>query len=58
MSKNNKRIELEILEASHLEHFKFAKDIALIFPLKHPKRKCIEKELNNLSKQINKLKSK
>lgn len=52
------KIKLEILEASHIEHFRFAKDLALILPLKHPKRKRIEKELNDLTKEINKLKSK
>jgi len=47
-------IELELLKAAYLEHFKFAKDLAMIYPINHPKRKEIEKELNNIQLQINK----
>ncbi len=54
--KDNK-IKLEILEYSYWEHFKFAKDIALILPIDHPKRKLIESEVNRLSEKINKLRN-
>lgn len=50
-------IELEILECSYWEHFKHAKDLALILPIEHPKRKLLETELNNIQKQIQKLKN-
>ncbi len=46
-------IRMEILKASHLEHFKHAKDLALIYPIEHPKRLLVEKELNILSSKIN-----
>lgn len=48
---------LQILEYNYLEHFKHAKDLALVFPIEHPKRKEIELELNNMVCEINKLKS-
>jgi hypothetical protein len=51
-------LELEILEYSYWEHFKHAKDLALILPLEHPKRKEVEKELNQIQKQIKELKDK
>ena len=51
------RIKLELLEASYLEHFKFAKDLAFIFPITHPKRKRVEEELNKLQLEINKIKN-
>lgn len=54
--KNN--IELEIEKASHLEHFKHAKDLALIYPVNHPKRVPVEKELNNITSKIQKLENK
>jgi len=41
-------IEKEILNYSYWEHFKEAKDLALILPLNHPKRIRLEKELNNI----------
>ncbi len=47
---------LEILEYSYWEHFKFAKDISLILPIDHPKRKKLEMELNLMIKEINTLK--
>ena len=47
-------IKLELLKASYLEHFKFAKDLAMILPIDHPKRKEVEKELNNIQQKINK----
>lgn len=49
-------IKLEILNASYWEHFKYAKDLALIYPLKHPKRLKIEKEINIILEQIKDLK--
>ena len=36
-------IKVEILEYSYWEHFKALKDIALILPIEHPKRKKLEK---------------
>jgi len=48
-------IELEILHASKLEHFKYAKDLALIYPINHPKRIRIEKGLNEIIDEINKI---
>ncbi len=48
-------IKLEILQYNYWEHFKIAKDLALILPLNHPKRILIEKELNNIQKEINNL---
>ncbi len=47
---------LQILEYNYLEHFKHAKDLALILPIEHPKRKEIEFELNKMVTEINKLK--
>ncbi len=52
-----KKIRLEILEYSRWEHFKFAKDIALILPMEHPKRKLLEKELHEMITEINILKN-
>lgn len=49
-------IRQEILKASYLEHFKAAKDAALILPLNHPKRLVIEKEVNKISNQIKEIK--
>ena len=48
--------EIEILEYSYWEHFRFAKDIALILPIEHPKRKKVEDELNRLQKRLQELK--
>lgn len=48
-------VKLEILLASHLEHFKAAKDLALIYPINHPKRVKIEKSLNEIQLEINQL---
>lgn len=42
-------IKREIQLASYWEHFKYAKDIALILPVDHPKRKLIEKTVNDLT---------
>ena len=48
-------MEKQILLASYWEHHKTAKEFSLIYPIKHPKRLRIEKELNLLSNQLNKL---
>ena len=50
------KIDLEILEWSHWEHFKAAHDLSRVLPLDHPKRKAIEKSMNELSEQIKKIK--
>ena len=46
--------KLEILNYSYWEHFKYAKDLALILLLKHPKRVRLERELNDMIIQIHK----
>lgn len=60
MSTQNNNIsnetEIEILEYSYWEHFRYAKDIALILPIEHPKRKKVEDELNKLQKRLQELK--
>jgi len=48
-------IRREILQGSYWEHFKKAKDLALILPPEHPKRIALEKELNDILDKINKL---
>ena len=50
-------IELEILEYSYWEHFKFSKDLSLILPLKHPKRLLINKELDKMLERIHQIKN-
>jgi hypothetical protein len=50
-------IKLQILLASHLEHFKAAKDLALIYPIEHKKRKQIETALNEIQNEINSLRN-
>jgi hypothetical protein len=49
--------KLEILEGNYWEHYKFAKDLALFYPIDHPKRVEIEKTLNDLQHQINTIKN-
>ena len=51
-------IKLEILNYSYWEHFKLAKDLALILPLDHPRRQLLEKEMTDLLKQIHQIKNK
>lgn len=51
-------MKLEILNSSYWEHFKFAKELALILPIDHPKRIKIEKEVNKISEEIKTLKQK
>ena len=50
-------IKIEILEYSYWEHFKALKDIALILPIEHPKRKKLENEVNKILKELHELKS-
>jgi hypothetical protein len=50
---NNKKI---ILEYSYWEHFKSLKDISLILPIEHKKRKKLKNEIDNILNQIHKLK--
>lgn len=52
----SKQIKLELLEYNYWEHFKFAKDISLVLPVNHPKRKLLEEEMNKMLKEINHLK--
>ena len=51
------KIKIEILEYSYWEHFKALKDIALILPLDHPKRKKLELTVNKLLKELHEIKS-
>ena len=51
-------IRLQILEYSYWEHFKALKDISLILPITHPKRKLLDKEVDNLQNEIIRLKNK
>ena len=50
-------IKLELLKANYLEHFKYAKDLALILPITHPQRTLIERELNKIQKEMEQLKN-
>lgn len=43
----------EILLFNYWEHFKAAKDLALVYPIDHPKRIALEAELQRLSKMLN-----
>ena len=49
-------IELEILEYSYWEHFAYAKSLALVLPVGHPKIIRIEKEINDIQAKIQKIK--
>lgn len=53
-----KQIKIELFEYNYWEHYKFAKDLALILPLNHPKRKLLEEELSKMMKELNELKNK
>lgn len=44
----------EILKYSYWEHFNYAKQLALVLPIDHPKRIKIEEELNKIQSQITK----
>lgn len=57
-NKNNSlNIKLEILEANYWEHYKHAKDLAMFLPIDNLKRLLLEKELNEMIADINKLKN-
>lgn len=45
-------IAIEILRSSHLEHFKLAKDLAMIYPVDHPRRRAIEKSMSEILNKI------
>lgn len=47
-------MNLEIQKLNYWEHFKAAKDMALVYPLNDPRRVAVENEMNILIKQINK----
>lgn len=47
-----KNIKLEILESSYYEHFKYTKDIAMFYPLNHPKRLELDIIMNSMLKEI------
>lgn len=51
------QIRLEILQYSYWEHHKAAKDLAMILPVGHPRRKQVEDEMNKLVEEIQKIKS-
>lgn len=53
----SKAVELQILEYNYWEHFKAAKDMAMVLPLDDPKRKAVEKELNDIQERIQALKA-
>lgn len=53
----SKQIKIELLEYSYWEHFKFAKDLSLILPLEHPKRKLLDEEITKILKELNQLKN-
>lgn len=48
-----KTTRTEILLANYWEHFKFAKDLAMIYPADYPKRVKIENEVNEIQKLLN-----
>lgn len=50
------KIKLEILQYSYLEHFKMAKDIAMVLELGHPKRVEIERSCAEILTQIHAIK--
>lgn len=45
-------IRREILQGSYWEHFNKAKSMALIYPLEHPIRKELERELIKLTEKL------
>ena len=47
--------ELEILNSSYWEHFKFSKELAGYLDLKHPKRVKLEIEINKMLVRIREL---
>ena len=48
-------IKLEILKASHLEHFKYSEELARILPFGHPKTKKMVDKANELAEEMRKL---
>lgn len=44
---------VDILLLNYWEHFKLAKDLALVYPPEHPKRKLLEQTLSELLNKIN-----
>ncbi len=48
--------KVEILEANYWENFKFANDLAMFYPIDHPKRKALQMALNQMLPEINKIK--
>jgi len=42
------KVNIEILNSSYWEHFKFAKELAGYLPLDHPKRIKVEQEINEI----------
>ncbi len=49
-------IQLEILQFNYWEHFKYSKDLALIYSPETPKRRELDRVLNELITKINTLK--
>lgn len=49
-------IELEIEEYNYWECFKSVKDLALVLPVGHPKRKAVETQLEECRLKIQKIK--
>ena len=49
-------IEYEILTYNYWEHFKYLKDVSLILPIDHPKRKKLEKITNEILNKIENIK--
>lgn len=47
------KVNLEIQKLNYWEHFKTAKDMALVYPLNDPRRVKIEATMNVLIKKIN-----
>lgn len=45
-------IDIEILKYNYWEHFRAAKELSLILPIDHPRRKIIEAEFNKLAGKI------
>ena len=55
MSQSNK---ITILQYNYWEHFKAAKDLGLVLPIDHPRRKQVEDSMNKISRELNELKNK
>ncbi len=43
----------EITLASYFEHLKYAKELALFLPLRHPKRIKVDKAINEMIVKLN-----